>query len=478
MMQDPVVDTIVAHLARVAAGELPAAARSGAKTFIADSLGVGIAGADAPWRGAVLEMAASSDGAAEATVWGTGERLPLAQAALVNGYQMHALEFDCVHEGAVVHAMSAVLPCLLGWAERHGSTAEILSGEKLLRAVVAAIDVAGNLGLSSRAPMRFFRPANCSGFGAVAGLALLAGLDEAQTRDALGIYYGACAGTMQAHIEATPQLAMQMGFAARSAVTAIELARRGMPGPRAPISGPFGYFALFDGDADPAPFDTLGRAWRVCELSHKPFPTGRATHGGLDGLQQLIAAHGIAADRVRAGRFLVPPLTHRLVGRVPEDRMSVAYARLCLSYVGAVCLGRGTVGLDDFAPAALADPGTLALARRLSVIADANPDPNALAPIRVELDLADGRRVARDVSDILGSPARPLAPEPARSKFALCCRSLPDCGAGQVMTLAAALTLLAAFAAKPDAGTLALDGKMIDKPHLVLARRLLGLAPS
>jgi citrate lyase subunit beta / citryl-CoA lyase len=35
--------------------------------------------------------------------------------------------------------------------------------------------------------------------------------------------------------------------------------------------------------------------------------------------------------------------------------------------------------------------------------------------------------------------------------------------------------VIAAFAANPDAGTLALDGKMIDKPHLVLARRILGL---
>ncbi|HML09598.1 MAG TPA: CoA ester lyase [Stellaceae bacterium] len=35
--------------------------------------------------------------------------------------------------------------------------------------------------------------------------------------------------------------------------------------------------------------------------------------------------------------------------------------------------------------------------------------------------------------------------------------------------------VVAAFAANPDAGTLALDGKMIDRPHLVLARRLLGL---
>ena len=428
-MQDPVVDKIVAHIALVAAGEVPDAARGSAKIFIADSLGVGIAGAGAPWRREVLDMAAASSGIGEAAVWGTGDPrdgpqgpaargLPLGQAAMVNAYQMHALEFDCVHEGAVVHAMSAVLPCLIGWAEREGG----ISGERLLRAVVAGIDVAATLGLCSRAPMRFFRPANCSGFGAVAGLAVLAGLDTAQTRDALGIYYGQCAGTMQAHEEASPQLAMQMGFAARSAVTAIELARRSMPGPRAPISGEFGYFALFDGTADPAPFDDLGRVWRVCELSHKPFPSGRATHGGIDGLQQLIAAHGIAADAVRAGRFLVPQLTHRLVGRLPQLDMTVAYARLCLAYVGAVCLRRGTVATDDFTPEALADPGTLALARRLVVIADANPDPNALAPVRVELDLADKRTLACDVDEIIGSPARPLSTAAARAKFEACCR--------------------------------------------------------
>src|SRR5438105_8151328 len=36
---------------------------------------------------------------------------------------------------------------------------------------------------------------------------------------------------------------------------------------------------------------------------------------------------------------------------------------------------------------------------------------------------------------------------------------------------------IAALAGNPDAGTLALDGKMIDKPHLTLARRLLGMPP-
>jgi citrate lyase subunit beta/citryl-CoA lyase len=41
--------------------------------------------------------------------------------------------------------------------------------------------------------------------------------------------------------------------------------------------------------------------------------------------------------------------------------------------------------------------------------------------------------------------------------------------------LAWARRVVAVFAENPDAGTIALDGKMVDKPHLTLARRLLGV---
>jgi citrate lyase subunit beta / citryl-CoA lyase len=43
--------------------------------------------------------------------------------------------------------------------------------------------------------------------------------------------------------------------------------------------------------------------------------------------------------------------------------------------------------------------------------------------------------------------------------------------------LAWARRVVALFAEKPEAGTIALDGKMLDRPHLTLARRLLGLGP-
>jgi citrate lyase subunit beta / citryl-CoA lyase len=44
--------------------------------------------------------------------------------------------------------------------------------------------------------------------------------------------------------------------------------------------------------------------------------------------------------------------------------------------------------------------------------------------------------------------------------------------------LAWAHKVVAVFAENPDAGTIALDGKMVDKPHLTLARRLLRLGPA
>lgn len=44
--------------------------------------------------------------------------------------------------------------------------------------------------------------------------------------------------------------------------------------------------------------------------------------------------------------------------------------------------------------------------------------------------------------------------------------------------LAWARKVVALFAENPDAGAIALDGKMVDKPHLMLARRLLGFGPS
>ena len=160
--------------------------------------------------------------------------------------------------------------------------------------------------------------------------------------------------------------------------------------------------------------------WRITQVSHKPFPTGRAAHGGLDGILQLRAAHGLRADDVARLTLAAPPLIHQLVGRPVQPDMDVTYARLCFQYVGALALLHGGVDVADFSPERLADPRWRDLARRIELVADGNPDPNALAPQAVTAHLKDGRTLRVGVPHTLGSPERPLSREQHLAKFRRC----------------------------------------------------------
>src|SRR5687767_13160060 len=114
------VQAFAAHAAGAQLEHLPPAAVAAAKTFILDTLGVAIAGSGDPDAARLADTVATWGAGGEATVLGTGQRLPAQGAAFVNAFQIHGLEFDCVHEGAVVHPMATLLSALLAHVERRG----------------------------------------------------------------------------------------------------------------------------------------------------------------------------------------------------------------------------------------------------------------------------------------------------------------------------------------------------------------------
>ncbi|MDO9706807.1 MmgE/PrpD family protein [Paracraurococcus lichenis] len=407
---------LAAHAAGLRFADIPPEAVDKAKTFILDTLGVGIAGGSVPEAAPLLAAARGWGEGSAARVWGSRARLAPGATALVNGFQVHCQEFDNLHEGAVLHSMATLLPVLLAEAESRP-----VSGEDLIAAVVAGVDVACSLGLAARQGWRFFRPATSGGFGAVAGLARLRGYDAARTLAAFGMQLGQASGTMQAHTEGSPLLPLQIGFNARAAMQSCDLAAAGFPGLDAPFEGRFGYLPLFEGAWDCTEvLDALGRTWRVTELSHKPFPSGRATHGGVDALMALQAAHGFAAEEVESITIAAPPLINQLVNRPALPAPGAAYARLCLPFVLAKLLQHGRIELAQFRGAALADPVTYDLARRVTVTRVDDPNPNALLPQVMEVRLRDGRVLTHRVDQMLASPARPLPREAHLSKFRAC----------------------------------------------------------
>jgi 2-methylcitrate dehydratase PrpD len=410
----PVTARLVRHVVQTRDADLPPHAIAAARTFVLDSLGVALSGTRVPLVRDLAAVAADWGQGGACRVWGTGERVPAPTAAFLNGYQIHNQEWDCVHEPAVVHPMAVVLSTLVAWSEARGGVA----GRDLIRGCALAVDVATTIGTAARNKLRFFRPAICGALGATAGIAAMRGLDEASTRSAMGLAYSQVSGTMQAHVEGSPMLPMQIGYNSRVALAAIAMAERGIRGPIHFLEGPFGYYALFDPEWDPAPFDELGRTWRIAELSHKPFPSGRATHGGVDGALRLRDSAGFRPAEIAQLRVVAPPLVIQLVDRPPRPDMAPSYARLCAPYVVATALLEGTVDVRDFEPAAIARPERQALAARIRVVPDGNPSLNALAPQRVEVDLTDGRRLGLDLPAVLGAPGRPLSRERHLAKFA------------------------------------------------------------
>jgi 2-methylcitrate dehydratase PrpD len=416
-------ERLLAHVLALDGPALPEAASEAALAFLFDTLAVGVAGRHAAGADAVHAVAqgwGGSLGAGCGLLGRPGQRATPPYAAFVNAFQIHSQEFDCVHEPAVAHPMATVVAALLAQAQRQAQAGEPCCGADFIAALVGGVDVVAALGTAATTKLKFFRPATCGIFGSTAALCRLRGLPLDLSVNAFGHALAFASGTMQAHLEGKPTLALQVAGASRSAVEAVDLAAAGLAAPVASIDGPFGYLRLFEDGFDLAPvWARLGQPHAVCELSWKPFPTGRAAHGGIVALQAL-RAQGLTAQNLASAELQAPPLIVRLVGRAAFAGMGTAHARLCLPYLAALTLTQGSVGLADFAPERLSDPALLALASRFSVHDNANPDPAAFGPALLRARLVDGRVMEQAVERQFGSPAWPLSAEQQQAKARAC----------------------------------------------------------
>ena len=231
------IETFADYVVQSSYDTLSQEAIEATRIFIQDSFGVGIVGSAAPLVDEMRQAAALWGTADDARVWVFGHYFPAPTAAFLNAFLTHNSEFDCVHEPAVVHCVTVVLASAMAVAEKIGD----ITGKNLISAVAVGVDVACILGVAAKSGLRFFRPATAGTFGATMAVGKLRGFDREQLIRACSIAFGQIGGTMQAHAEGSSLLAVQMGFAARNAVIACDLAAAGIDGPREIIEGEFGY---------------------------------------------------------------------------------------------------------------------------------------------------------------------------------------------------------------------------------------------
>ena len=420
-MTDTISQRYSRHCASVRLEDIPAPSVDAAKILILDTIGVGIAGAATDESARLADTCLGWGGVGHAAVWGTGLRMHPIDATMVNAHQAHCLEFDAIHEPAVVHPMTVLLPALLADAQERRSHGEVITGGDLVAAVAVGVDIAGGLGDVTTTALQFFRPGTAGVFGAVGAIGNARHLATDVITHAMGIAYGALGGTMQPHSEGSSLLPLQIGFNGRNAIAAIDLAVAGATGPLEIFEGRFGYFRLIEAGGEPEVLaERLGKQWEVSLTSLKPFPSGRATHSAIDATLRLKERHGFAADDVVSVRIDVPPMVHRLCARPLIADPTPNYLRLSIPFQVASALVDGFVDLSTSRPDRFRDPEIHRHAQNVSIAVDDNPDPNAFDPQTITVTLDAGTEHSVTLPRVLGSPSNPLDRDSRLEKFRNC----------------------------------------------------------
>lgn len=304
-------------------------------------------------------------------VWGADYRSTPADAAFLNGCAAEALDFQevLINPRNNGHAAVVIVPALLALAEQRG-----IPGERLLRALwvafAANIRLAEALGRGHRTGKAGFRTTSVvAPVAAALGAAALVSDDAELALNTVAI----CASSLSAGLlsSLSPQVGsysldkdFAVGFAARHAVQALQLAEAGADGPRQPLTGEHGWLASF-GFGTEQPERLLGDPLEADLGSYeiKPYPA-------CFGCQSAISAVLMLAERVPLARIdklrvevnegSASSLSTRNIGN------SLA-ARFSLPYAVSSAMVRRRSSLDDFEGPALDDAAVRAFMQRVEL---------------------------------------------------------------------------------------------------------------
>ena len=434
---DPIA-TLADHALNARYEDLPPRVIAAVKKAIIDTAGAGVSGSSAELGRIVTAMARDNGGAPQSTLWVSGERVPVAEAAFANAVMARCRELDDVHEGSPRvgrghggHVNVMIVPAALAAMEHLPCP---LDGRELIAAIAVGGDIMVRLRLAAGDAGRIgWEGPTVSPFGVAATVGRLSRINTETLRNAMGAAYAHCSGNVQSTADGTWDVWLNAGMGARAGVVAVDLARRGHRGAHAPLLGSSGLYPLyFRGEyhAD-ALLSELGRHFESGEVSVKPYAACKATHHAIHTVLALATRHNIDPAAIRQIVVRTSDYNMRLAGLNEHGEPKYAprtinEAQFSIPFTMALAVMTGTVLPDTLTDAALTDPAILALSRKITLAVTETKNEQAreagYVPADVDIQMADGRLFSGCEPNVKGHPMDPMTIEEVIGKFTRCAR--------------------------------------------------------
>jgi 2-methylcitrate dehydratase PrpD len=411
------------------------------KKEVLDLLAVALGGSSQPGATHVCDLVKEWGGKEESSIIGSRQKVPAPNAAQANATMAHALDFDDVHEAAVMHPGIASIPVAVAVAEACGNA----SGRELITSVALGVDMMCRLALATtpgKNPIDLgWHLTSLFGYmGSAATAARVMGLTEGQIVDAIGIGYHQCAGNGQCVKDGALTKRLGPGFAIRGGITAALLAKSGVTGSKNSFEGEWGLYRQYmNGDySREILMEDLGKRFEGVHVAIKPYPCCRGIHPAIDAGLALAVEDNIRSDDIRE-IILTVTEAHMSLLCQPEDAKraprSPVDAQFSIPWGVASAILRRRVGLDDFTEHAIKDSEVLALTRKMRLKTDDSLSKPGPDPTKVRVVTKDDRIFERVVQIPLGSLDRPMSFEDCARKFSDCAKNLEAGRAERIIEL-------------------------------------------
>lgn len=355
------------------------------------------------------------------TVIGRSERVSALDAALINGYLAHALDYDDAHEDVRGHPSAVLLSALMAEAEQWASP-----GLALMEGYLIGMETMCQLGRllgAAHYEQGWHTTSTAGGISVAVAVGRMRGLTTRQLQHAIGLA-ATQAGGLRAHF-GTPVKPLHAGLAARAGVLAARMAAEGVEGAEEVLQGKQGFLHMYRHGREGEVLDTAGwgKPWRLEApgLWFKKYPCCSASYHAIDAANTLWEQHRYAPGDIQSVKLIYPPGGDAaLVIREPRNGME---GRFSAEYIAALKLTRPELSLQDFEEQPI-DEAILQLIGRShrEYRSDIQVSPEAMPKGRftiVEVTKRDGTTASARCDVPNGSPGKPLTPEEMAYKFRL-----------------------------------------------------------
>ena len=346
------------------------------KDQVLDFFGVALGGSGEAGVAEMRDLVLEWGGATQSSIFRWGDKVPAPNAAQVNATMAHSLDFDDVHEDAIMHPGVVAIPTALAMSEYAGG----VDGREFLTVVALATDFICRCGLATRPgesklPYGWHLTTLYGAMTAAFVAARLLRMDAEAMTNAVGIAYHQASGNGQCVQDGALTKRMGPGMAVRSGIASALMAKRGITGAHNCLEGKAGLYKVYHMGAYSREklIDELGTRFEGINVSIKPYPCCRGVHAFCDAGLALASKYDVDPNEVQSiliecgeGTYglLGSPLEFKATPRNPVDsQFSIVWG------VGSA-LARRRVSLDDFTWESIKSPDILGLTAKTDVQID------------------------------------------------------------------------------------------------------------